>query len=160
MLPKEECATIEKKRVQDFCRRAYGKVQLTREERQTTTICQRENAFYVDTVLAFRDRRYDYKALLKVGWRVRRVIYSFQKAKTAASAVAVDDLSGQKQAQSRIVLYESMQLALKCILNSFYGYVMRKVGWGLDYFLYRISPRAPAGSRWRWLASCARREQT
>lgn len=38
-----------------------------------------------------------------------------------------DDLSGQKQAQALIVLYESLQLAHKCILNSFYGYAMRKV---------------------------------
>lgn len=50
----------------DYCRKAYGKLHLTREEERTTTICQRENAFYVDTVLAFRDRRYEYKALHKV----------------------------------------------------------------------------------------------
>jgi len=49
-----------------------------------------------------------------------------QKAKAAAATVAQDDIVGQKQAAARIVLYESMQLALKCILNSFYGYVMRK----------------------------------
>ena len=29
-------------------------------------------------------------------------------------------------AQDMVVLYESLQLAHKCILNSFYGYVMRK----------------------------------
>ncbi len=29
-------------------------------------ICQRENPFYVNTVMAFRDRRYDYKGLTKV----------------------------------------------------------------------------------------------
>ena len=28
-------------------------------------MCQRENPFYVDTVRAFRDRRYEYKVLLK-----------------------------------------------------------------------------------------------
>lgn len=27
----------------------------------TSTICMRENAFYIDTVRAFRDRRYVYK---------------------------------------------------------------------------------------------------
>ena len=31
-----------------------------------------------------------------------------------------------KAANSRAVLYDSLQLAHKCILNSFYGYVMRK----------------------------------
>lgn len=31
-----------------------------------------------------------------------------------------------KAANSKAVLYDSLQLAHKCILNSFYGYVMRK----------------------------------
>lgn len=31
-----------------------------------------------------------------------------------------------KAANARAVLYDSLQLAHKCILNSFYGYVMRK----------------------------------
>ena len=41
---------------------------MTREELRSTTICQRENSFYVDTVRAFRDRRYEFKGLLKV-WK-------------------------------------------------------------------------------------------
>lgn len=35
-------------------------------EERVTTICQRENSFYVDTVRAFRDRRYEFKGLHKV----------------------------------------------------------------------------------------------
>ena len=31
-----------------------------------------------------------------------------------------------QQAADMVVLYDSLQLAHKCILNSFYGYVMRK----------------------------------
>jgi len=31
-----------------------------------------------------------------------------------------------KRANGMLVLYDSLQLAHKCILNSFYGYVMRK----------------------------------
>ncbi|KAI3754750.1 hypothetical protein L1987_54540 [Smallanthus sonchifolius] len=31
-----------------------------------------------------------------------------------------------QEAQDMVVLYDSLQLAHKCILNSFYGYVMRK----------------------------------
>uniref|UniRef100_A0A183END0 DNA polymerase epsilon catalytic subunit n=1 Tax=Gongylonema pulchrum TaxID=637853 RepID=A0A183END0_9BILA len=38
---------------------------LDRELRAQTEKKRRENAFYVDTVKAFRDRRYEYKALLK-----------------------------------------------------------------------------------------------
>ena len=39
---------------------------MTKQEVKTTTVCQRENSFYVDTVRAFRDRRYRFKGLLKV----------------------------------------------------------------------------------------------
>lgn len=53
--------------VADYCRRAYKKIHLTRLEERVTTICQRENSFYVDTVRAFRDRRYEFKGLHKVG---------------------------------------------------------------------------------------------
>ena len=39
---------------------------MVREEEQISTVCQRENSFYVDTVRAFRDRRYEFKGLVKV----------------------------------------------------------------------------------------------
>jgi DNA polymerase elongation subunit (family B) len=39
---------------------------------------------------------------------------------------AADSLAAQ-EATDMVVLYDSLQLAHKCILNSFYGYVMRKV---------------------------------
>ncbi len=38
---------------------------------------------------------------------------------------AGDSLAAQ-EAGDMVVLYDSLQLAHKCILNSFYGYVMRK----------------------------------
>uniref|UniRef100_A0A0N5A8U1 DNA polymerase epsilon catalytic subunit n=1 Tax=Syphacia muris TaxID=451379 RepID=A0A0N5A8U1_9BILA len=104
---------IEKKRIQDFCKRAYGKFHISRSEFRHTAICELENGFYVNTVRAFRDRRYEYKGLLK-------------KAKAALSALPDDDVAGIKKAQNRIIFYDSLQLAHKCILNSFYGYVMRK----------------------------------
>ena len=50
----------------DYCRKAYKKVRVSKEETRSTMICQRENSFYVDTVRAFRDRRYEFKGLLKV----------------------------------------------------------------------------------------------
>ncbi|VDK84402.1 unnamed protein product [Litomosoides sigmodontis] len=107
-LDQEERVKIEAKRVKDFCKRAYGKTHITKNEYRHTTICERENAFYVDTVKAFRDRRYEYKTMLK------------------ANEIPEDDIHALKTAQGRVVLYESLQLAHKCILNSFYGYVMRK----------------------------------
>ena len=50
----------------DYCRKAYKKIHVTKVEERLTTICQRENSFYVDTVRAFRDRRYEFKGLHKV----------------------------------------------------------------------------------------------
>lgn len=113
-LSKEDQANYEKKRLADYCRKAYKKTKITKLETRTSTICQKENSFYVDTVRAFRDRRYEYKALTKV-------------AKAAvASALKSGDAGEIKAAKGREVLYDSLQLAHKCILNSFYGYVMRK----------------------------------
>lgn len=46
--------------------------------------------------------------------------------KEVAEAVASGDAAWVKSAKNKEVLYDSLQLAHKCILNSFYGYVMRK----------------------------------
>uniref|UniRef100_A0A8B9R8J5 DNA polymerase epsilon catalytic subunit n=1 Tax=Astyanax mexicanus TaxID=7994 RepID=A0A8B9R8J5_ASTMX len=113
-LNREEQARHEKKRLGDYCRKAYKKVHLTRLEERVTTICQRENSFYVDTVRAFRDRRYEFKGLHKV-WK-----------KKLSSAQEIGDAAEVKRCKNMEILYESLQLAHKCILNSFYGYVMRK----------------------------------
>lgn len=113
-LSKEDQAAYERKRLIDYSRKAYKKIKITRLETRTSTVCQKENSFYVDTVRAFRDRRYEYKALTKV-------------AKGAVNAaISSGDVSEIKAAKGREVLYDSLQLAHKCILNSFYGYVMRR----------------------------------
>lgn len=57
-LSRQEQAELEKKRLSIYCRKVYKKVKCTRVGERSTTICQRENSFYVDTVRAFRDRRY------------------------------------------------------------------------------------------------------
>ncbi|MGH0168304.1 UNVERIFIED_CONTAM: hypothetical protein FKN15_054042 [Acipenser sinensis] len=113
-LNREEQARHEKKRLGDYCRKAYKKVRITRLEERVTTICQRENSFYVDTVRAFRDRRYEFKGLHKV-WK-----------KKLSVAQESGDAAEVKRCKNMEILYESLQLAHKCILNSFYGYVMRK----------------------------------
>lgn len=54
-------------------------------------------------------------------------IFSVKVAKKqVADAVKKGDAGEIKSAKNREVLYDSLQLAHKCILNSFYGYVMRK----------------------------------
>ncbi|XP_075685545.1 DNA polymerase epsilon catalytic subunit A [Rhinoderma darwinii] len=113
-LTREEQAKYEKKRLADYCRKAYKKIHVTRLEDRVTTICQRENSFYVDTVRAFRDRRYDFKGMHKV-WK-----------KKLTAACESGDAAELKRCKNMEILYESLQLAHKCILNSFYGYVMRK----------------------------------
>lgn len=65
-LSREEQAAVEKKRMTDFCRRAYKRIHTTRTEERVGMVCQRENSFYVDTVRNFRDRRYKFKGLTKV----------------------------------------------------------------------------------------------
>uniref|UniRef100_A0A669ECA5 DNA polymerase epsilon catalytic subunit n=1 Tax=Oreochromis niloticus TaxID=8128 RepID=A0A669ECA5_ORENI len=113
-LTREEQAKHEKKRLADYCKKAYKKTHVTKLEERVTTICQRENSFYVDTVRAFRDRRYEFKGLHKV-WK-----------KKLSSAQDSGDAAEVKRCKNMEILYESLQLAHKCILNSFYGYVMRK----------------------------------
>jgi len=68
----------------------------------------------VDTVRDFRDRRYEFKNLHKL-WKKK-----LSAAQESKDAIEI------KKCNSMIILYESLQLAHKCILNSFYGYVMRK----------------------------------
>ena len=113
-LSKDDQAKYEKTRLVEYCRKAYKKTHTTRLEERYTTICQKENSFYVDTVRSFRDRRYTYKGLCKTA------------KKEVAEASASGDAAWLKSAKNKEVLYDSLQLAHKCILNSFYGYVMRK----------------------------------
>lgn len=58
--------------------------------------------------------RYEFKAALK------------RAKKQVSEAIASGDAAEIKTAKGLEVLYDSLQLAHKCILNSFYGYVMRK----------------------------------
>lgn len=111
----EEQANLVKKRLQDYSKKIYHKIHEAKTIEREAIICQRENPFYVDTVKMFRDRRYDYKGQQKV-WKGKT---DALKA-SGASAAEIED------AKKMIVLFDSLQLAHKVILNSFYGYVMRK----------------------------------
>ncbi|BGP19454.1 hypothetical protein JCM10213_006274 [Rhodosporidiobolus nylandii] len=108
--PSEQTSLLHK-RLGDYSRKVFGKTKETKIETKETIICQRENPFYIDTVRTFRDRRYTYKGLHK-DWKK-----NLDKAESLPEVV---------EAKAMIVLYDSLQLAHKCILNSFYGYVMRK----------------------------------
>ncbi|OCF45186.1 DNA polymerase epsilon catalytic subunit A [Kwoniella heveanensis CBS 569] len=114
-LPAGDQSALIHKRLGDYSRKVYKKTHETKIVTKTAIICQRENSFYIDTVRAFRDRRYEYKGLHKT-WKK-----NLDKAFEEGGAVSAVD-----EAKKMIVLYDSLQLAHKCILNSFYGYVMRK----------------------------------
>ncbi|XP_042499556.1 DNA polymerase epsilon catalytic subunit A-like isoform X2 [Macadamia integrifolia] len=114
-LPKLEQQSRLKDRLKKYCQKAYKRVvDKPVTELREAGICMRENPFYVDTVRSFRDRRYEYKGLNKV-WKGK-----LADAKASGNPIKI------QEAQDMVVLYDSLQLAHKCILNSFYGYVMRK----------------------------------
>tara|TARA_R110002003_G_scaffold702_2_gene21088 strand:- start:4641 stop:10763 length:6123 start_codon:yes stop_codon:yes gene_type:complete len=114
-LSPDEQAEKVRKRLTDYSKKIYHKVHDATTIEREAIICQRENPFYVDTVSGFRDRRYDFKGKQKV-W----------KGKTEALKAAGAPAQEVEHAKKMIVLFDSMQLAHKVILNSFYGYVMRK----------------------------------
>lgn len=103
------------KRLGDYSRKVYRKTHETKIINKEAIVCQRENPFYIDTVRAFRDRRYEYKGLHKT-WK--------KNLDTASGSGG--SLAEVTEAKQMVVIYDSLQLAHKCILNSFYGYVMRK----------------------------------
>ncbi|KAK7935871.1 dna polymerase epsilon protein [Apiospora marii] len=114
-LSEEEQANLVRKRLTTYSQKVYHKIRNQTTIVREAIICQRENPFYVNTVRDFRDRRYDYKGQTKV-W----------KGKTEALRSSGASSSEVDAAKKMIVLYDSLQLAHKVILNSFYGYAMRK----------------------------------
>lgn len=82
-----------KSRVKKYCQMNYSTTKKTEIELRTDTVCMRENPFYVDTVRDFRDRRYEFKRLVKV-W-----VGKMKEAKTD------EDI---KTAKNRVNLYESL----------------------------------------------------
>jgi DNA polymerase epsilon subunit 1 len=106
--------SILKSRLKSYSNRVYKRSKQTEVEDRINTVCMRENPFYVNTVRAFRDRRYEYKLETKK-WKTKK-----------NDAEKNGDFANKKIAEDKEVLMDSLQLAHKCILNSFYGYVMRK----------------------------------
>ncbi|CAD2095637.1 DNA polymerase epsilon catalytic subunit A, putative [Plasmodium vinckei lentum] len=102
--------------IKECSQKVFKKTKVAKEVDASSLICQRENPFYVDTVKTFRDRRYVYKRGLKECEHERRELLKQSKI----NYVKIHELD------EKILLNDSLQLAHKCILNSFYGYVKRK----------------------------------
>ena len=113
-LPENERHRLLTKRIAEYSQKVYKRTRTNEVVQKTSIVCQRENSFYVDTVRNFRDRRYDYKALHK------------QSKKKLDEAVSQNNPVAIEEWSKLHTLYDSLQVAHKCILNSFYGYVMRK----------------------------------
>ncbi|KAL6870486.1 DUF1744 domain-containing protein [Trichoderma novae-zelandiae] len=114
-LSADEQASLVRKRLQLYSQKVYHKIHDSTTIVREAIICQRENPFYINTVRDFRDRRYDYKGKAKV-W----------KGKTDALKASGAPGNEIEDAKKMSIVYDSLQLAHKVILNSFYGYVMRK----------------------------------
>ena len=102
------------KRVKTYCSKVYKQIHIKKIKEKEGVVCMRENSFYVDTVRDFRDRRYEFKYKVKE-WKIKN-----EEAHTK------NDQEEILHTKNMIDLYDSLQLAHKIILNSFYGYVMRK----------------------------------
>ncbi|CAO3674258.1 unnamed protein product [Rhizopus stolonifer] len=102
-----------RERLKEYAKTAHTRAKDTKVMERESIICQRENPFYIETVRAFRDRRYEYKGLHKT-WKGK-----------LDDAIKEGSVGSIEEAKNMIVLFDSLQLAHKCILNSFYGYVMR-----------------------------------
>lgn len=98
-------------RLKILSRKQSRKFKMNVEEQRNDVVCMRENPFYVQTVRDFRDRRY---------------IFKVKKREAERKLDSAMDAETRQQCIGEAVLYDSLQLAHKCILNSFYGYVMRK----------------------------------
>lgn len=116
-----------------YCQRNYKSVHKTVVEPRENTVCMRENSFYVDTIRDFRDRRYDYKTrakLMGIEEKEHAKKGNFEKANECANLA---------------VLFDSLQLAHKIILNSFYGYVMKK---GARWYSMKMAAMVTNTGKW------------
>ena len=91
-----EQSALLQKRLADYSRKVYKRVHDTKTVVREAIICQRENPFYINTVRDFRDRRYEYKGLLK-RWK-----------KNLEKASEMHALADTLEAKKMIVLYLSL----------------------------------------------------
>lgn len=103
-LPFNEQHNKIKKRLKNYSRIVYKTIHVQKIEERVDTVCMRENSFYVDTVRAFRDRRYVFKGEVKLWY---------------AKSIDADNAIDKENAINMMVFNDSMQLAHKIILNSF-----------------------------------------
>ncbi len=69
--PESKQLKLIRQRLKEYSHTVYKKQKVKEEEEREAIVCMRENPFYVDTVRAFRDRRYTYKNSLKV-WQTKK----------------------------------------------------------------------------------------
>ena len=93
-LPRDERQRLLTERIKKYGQKVYRRVaDKPITQTKVAGICQRENPFYIDTVRAFRDRRYEYKGLVKK-WK-----------KNLDKAMASNDPVAIQEAKNMIILY-------------------------------------------------------
>ena len=114
LLPRARAAGAEPKfraRLKEYCQKVYKKTHVTKMEEKVATTCQRENPFYIDTVRAFRDRRYEYKKLNKTWGKKKR--RPRPRATTSALLEAKDDVRAVRLAPARAQVHPQLVLRLR-----------------------------------------------
>ena len=131
-LNREEQVSYKKKRLADYCRKAYKKTKITSQEKWIATICQRENSFYMDTVRAFRDRWWS--CMILFSWLIN-----------VFSTPSTDMWWGK----GMIVLF--------CSFSTYFLKIFEKdieLTWVCsDYIVFEIAVQD--GIQWKWRVLCA-----
>ncbi|KAF9765064.1 DNA polymerase epsilon catalytic subunit A [Nosema granulosis] len=101
-----------KGKIINYSKKVYNVKKSQKTESRTETVCQREIPFYVDAVKRIGKQLYRYKNLQR---DIAQEIKNLDGADSKNLAILNKKLS----------IFSSLQLAHKCILDSFYGYVMK-----------------------------------
>ncbi|RHZ75402.1 hypothetical protein Glove_214g16 [Diversispora epigaea] len=113
-LSSDEQLSILKNRLDEFCQKEYqSKKEIEVQEKQAL-ICQRENPFYLNAVLNFRDLLHKYKAVVK-DWKNK-----------LSSVIKRNDHSLIEESKKMIIQYDTLYLAHQNIFNSFYKSIVCK----------------------------------
>ncbi|CAG8525808.1 6532_t:CDS:10 [Diversispora eburnea] len=113
-LSSDEQLSILKNRLDEFCLKEYqSKKEMEVREKQAL-ICQRENPFYLNAVLNFRDLLHKYKAVVK-DWKNK-----------LSSDIKKKDHSLIEESKKMIIQYDTLYLAHQNIFNSFYKSIVCK----------------------------------
>eukprot|EP00913_Durusdinium_trenchii_P034986 g32726.t1 len=110
--PKEQTEEITKA-VRQFSQKAYKRLKSSKSQDKRDIVCQRENPFYVNTVLNFRDRRYMFKRQTKEWNKKLEKAEETPRSASARAPAAWQVLGVSEGASKEEIKSAYRQLALK-----------------------------------------------